>query len=168
MTHEAHRFDTAQPVLHIGAQQTLVLATAVADPQGLPLAIGSSRTAAACFGHSPPSPGELEAAIMVVEDELYRVPALAANQATVVVPKAFIEAIGRSVGAIDGAVSILSLDQVERLFDLLAALSMGRPAASAGIPADPEFAATLLILRESMHHLKIDSVRLEAVASVPP
>lgn len=156
--------DTVRPALHIGAQQTLVLTGGVADAQGLPLAIGSSRTAAQCFGHSPPSPGELEAAIMVVEDELSRVPALAANQATVVVPAVFIEALGRSAGAIDGAASILSLDQVERLFDLLAALSMGRPAASAGIPGDPAFAATLLILRESMHHLKFDSIRLEAAA----
>ena len=105
---------------------------------------------------------------MVVEDELCRVPALAANQATVVVPAAFIEAIGRSAGLIDGAANVLSLDQVERLFDLLAALSMGRPAASAGIPADPAFATTLLILRESMHHLKFDSIRLEAVVSAPP
>jgi hypothetical protein len=65
---------TPGPVLHMGAQQTLVLAGAVAEPQGLPLAIGFRRTAVACFRHSPPSPGELEAAIMVVEDELSRVP----------------------------------------------------------------------------------------------
>ena len=102
---------------------------------------------------------------MVVEDELSRVPAIAAPQATIVAPAAFIEAIGRSAGLADGAVSVLSLDQAERLFDLLAALAMGRPAASAGIPADPQFAATLLILRESMHHLKFASVRLEAAAS---
>ena len=165
MTHEAHRHARAQPVLHIGAQQTVVLTGTAADPQALPLAIGSVRTAEDCFGHSPPSPGELEAAIMVVEDELSRVPAMAAAQATVVAPAAFIEAMGRSAGLADGAVSVLSLDQVERLFDLLAALAMGRPAASAGIPADPEFAATLLILRESMHHLKFESVRLAAAAS---
>ena len=165
MTHEARRLDSAQPVLHIGAQQTVVLTGTTFEPRALPLAIGSVRTAAECFGHSPPSPGELEAAIMLVEDELSRVPAIAAAQATVVAPAAFIEAIGRSAGLADGAVSVLSLDQAERLFDLLAALSMGRPAASAGIPADPQFAATLLILRESMHHLKFASVRLEAAAS---
>lgn len=154
--------DTVWPVLHIGVQQTIILTGTAAGTQAQSLAIGSVRTAADCFGHSPPSPGELEAAIMVVEDELGRVPALAANQATVVVPAAFIEALGRVV---DGPVKMLSIDQVERLFDLLAALSMGRPAASAGIPADPEFAATLLILRESMHHLKFDAVRLETEAS---
>ncbi|MCM2341443.1 hypothetical protein [Rhodoferax sp.] len=164
MTHEARRLDSAQPVLHIGAQQTVVLTGTAADPQRLPLAIGYVRTTAACFGHSPPSPGELEAAIMLVEDELSRVPAIAAAQATVVAPAAFIEAIGRSAGLADGVANVFSLDQVERLFDLLAALSMGRPAASAGIPADPAFAATLLILRESMHHLRFDSIRLEADA----
>lgn len=158
---------TVRAVLHLGAQQTLVFAAEVADPQGLPLAIGSRRTAVDCFGHSPPSPGELEAAIMVVEDELHRVPALAAKQATVVVPTGFIAALGRSAGASAGP-CVLSLDQVERLFDLLAAWSMGRPAASAGIPGDPAFAATLLILRESMHHLKFDSVRLEAGANAIP
>lgn len=163
MTHEAVRRHPA--MLHIGAQQTVILTGTSADHQGLPLAMGSVRTAEDCFSHSPPSPGELEAAIMVVEDELSRVPAIAATQAIVVAPAAFIDAIGRSAGLADRAVRVLSLDQVERLFDLLAALSMGRPAASAGIPADPEFAATLLILRESMHHLKFESVRLEAVAS---
>lgn len=154
--------DTLWPALHIGAQQTRVYAAEVADPQGLSLAIGTSRTAAQCFHHRPQSPGELEAAIMVVEDELHRVSALASKQATVVVPAAFIEALGRAVG---GAVNVLLLDQVERLFDLLAALSMGRPAASAGIPDDPAFAATLLILRESMHHLKFESIRLEAATN---
>lgn len=150
--------DTVLPVLHLGAQQTLVLASAIADAKGLSLAIGSSRTAAQCFHHSPPTPGELEAAIMVVEDELSRVPDLAANQATVVVPLSFLEALGRDV---EGPANLLSLDQVERLFDLLAALSMGRPAVSSGIPTDPAFAATLLILRESMHHLKFEAVRFE-------
>lgn len=155
--------DAVLPVLRLGAQQTTVLASAIADPQGLTLAIGSSRTAAQCFGHSPPTPGELEAAIMVVEDELSRVSDLAANQATVVLPSSFLEALGHVV---EGAVNVLSLEQVERLFDLLAALSMGRPAASAGIPDAPAFAATLLILRETMHHLKFESVRLEASATL--
>lgn len=154
--------DTVRPVLHIGAQQTLVRAAAVEDPQGLPLAIGSHRTTADFFRHSPPFPGELEAAIMMVEDELSRVPALASNEATVLVPAAFMEELRRSAGAVDWAVNSLSLDQVEHLFDLLAALSLGRPAASAGISGAPEFAATLLILRECMHHLKFDAVWLEA------
>lgn len=56
---------------------------------------------------------------------------------------------------------VLPVDRVERLFDLLAALSMGRPASSAGIPTDAGFAATLLILREFMHHLDFTSITIE-------
>jgi hypothetical protein len=52
------------------------------------------------------------------------------------------------------------VEAVERLFDLLAALSLGRPASSAGIPADGVFAARLLILRELMHHLGFAALQL--------
>jgi hypothetical protein len=44
---------------------------------------------------------------------------------------------------------------------LLASLVLGRPASSAGIPTNPAFAATLLILREFMHHLQFDSIRID-------
>jgi hypothetical protein len=35
---------------------------------------------------------------------------------------------------------------------------MGRPPASEGLPAGGAFAATLLILRELMHHLKFAAI----------
>jgi hypothetical protein len=55
---------------------------------------------------------------------------------------------------------LVALGELERLFDLLAALSMGRPAASAGIPSDACFAAALLLLREMMHHLNFSSIQV--------
>jgi NADH:ubiquinone oxidoreductase subunit 4 (subunit M) len=54
----------------------------------------------------------------------------------------------------------LSIDAVERQFDLLAALTQGRPSASAGIPTDSGFAASLLILREFMHHLQFSAITI--------
>lgn len=53
------------------------------------------------------------------------------------------------------------MEAVERLFDLLASLSLGRPASSAGIPDTPAFAARLLILREFMHHLGFAEIRYQ-------
>ena len=53
-----------------------------------------------------------------------------------------------------------SVEAVERLFDLLAALVQGRPSSSAGIPTDNGLAATLLILREFMHHLQFATIRI--------
>lgn len=38
---------------------------------------------------------------------------------------------------------------------------MGPPAGMAGIPTDAGFAATLLILREFMHHLDFTSITIE-------
>ncbi|MYM95524.1 hypothetical protein [Duganella vulcania] len=42
----------------------------------------------------------------------------------------------------------------------LAAVIQGKPAAHEGIPDDNAFAATLLILREFMHHLGFSSIGL--------
>jgi hypothetical protein len=52
----------------------------------------------------------------------------------------------------------LSIEQVERLFNQLAARSEGRPASQVDVPDDPGFAAALLILREFMHHLHFECI----------
>jgi hypothetical protein len=57
--------------------------------------------------------------------------------------------------------SAVALADVEQLFQQLAAVAEGRPVASSGLPAGRTFAATLLILREFMHHLGFDSIVIE-------
>ena len=52
----------------------------------------------------------------------------------------------------------LSIEAVERLFDLLTALSQGRAAASAGMPNTHPFAATVQVLRVLMHHLEFAEI----------
>lgn len=65
------------------------------------------------------------------------------------------------IGAEQTTVAIDSdVEAVERLFDLLAAWSLGRPAVVSGIPTDAGFAATLLILREFMHHLHFACIQV--------
>ena len=138
-------------LLHIGADSTTV--TAGKGPHVetiLVLAIGTRRTATQLFQHNPPTPGELENAIMRVEDEVNRARTIAASHPTLWTADPAIPELARIAG-VSG--SSLSLEAVEGLFDLLAALSLGRPASSAGIPSTPAFAARLLILREFMHHL---------------
>jgi hypothetical protein len=54
---------------------------------------------------------------------------------------------------------------VERVFNRLAAVAQGRPAAHEGLPEDPAFAARLLVLRELMHHMPFAAVTL---LSPPP
>lgn len=121
------------------------------------LAIGSKKTAAEFFRHSPPTPGEIENAIQQVEDEITRAREMVAGYAVLATSDASIREIARIANV---HAEQLSLDEVEQVFALLASHSLGRPAASAGIPGSPAFAATLLILREFMHHLQFPAINI--------
>jgi len=144
-------------VLRIGAQETAVAVGAGVEPeQVFVLAIGSQKTAAEYFFHAPPTPGEIENAIMPVEDEITRLRETIASYATLFSADESI----REIALIAGVTSQLSLDRVEQIFSLLVSLSLGRPASIAGVPGSPAFAATLLILREFMHHLKFASINI--------
>ncbi len=100
-----------------------------------------------------PTPLELEQAIMVVEDVLMplaaRIPPHPVLRLQSPVPLA--EALGSRVQ---------SRENIERLFGQLVAMVEGDPLASAQLPKDRRFAAALLILREWMHHLDAGSVAL--------
>ena len=151
---------TAITVLHIGEAATVLAVGRDAVPSAvLSLAIGSQKTADAFFKHTPPTPGEIENAIMVVEDEVTRARHLVAGHTTLFSKDAALPAMAAMVGINAAHGRSMSVESVEGLFDLLAAWSQGRPAASAGIPDTPSFAATLLILREFMHHLGMTEIR---------
>lgn len=151
--------DTPITVLHIGEDQTGVATGVGAKPDAvLVLSMGSRRTAADFFKHTPPTSDEIETAIMLVEDEVTRARSMTAGDPTLFTTDAAIHEMAVRAGVPGHPKLIFSLEAVERLFDLLATLSLGKPASSAGIPTDPAFAATLLILREFMHHLKFTSI----------
>ncbi|MEO7399890.1 MAG: hypothetical protein ABIV07_03865 [Polaromonas sp.] len=166
------RYDRARPgvpdgtaitVLHIGEKQTAVATGSASEPDAvLVLAIGSKKTVADFFKHTPPTPGELENAIMVIEDELTRLRKITSAASTLFTAGTEIREIALVAGVSEHPEMILALDAVEQTFDRLAALTLGRPASSAGIPASATFAATLLILREFMHHLQFASITVTA------
>jgi exopolyphosphatase/pppGpp-phosphohydrolase len=148
-------------VLHIGEDKTAIAFGTDAEPEAvLVLSIGSNKTAVDFFKHTPPTPEEMETAIMVVEDEVTRARKLLTGHPTLFTKDVSIRELALIAGVSDQPEMVLSLEAVERTFDLLASLVLGRPAASAGIPTHPAFATTLLILREFMHHLQFDSIRI--------
>ena len=148
--------------LHIGVDRTTVTRHAnETEVESKVLSIGSVRTASDFFKHSPPTPQELENAIMAVEDEVSRARTLAASPAVLLTSDASIRGIALQAGIAEGERMVLPIEAVETLFDLLAAFVMGRPASSAGIPTDSRFAATLLVLREFMHHLQFPAITIE-------
>ncbi len=148
-------------LLHIGAEHTGVAVGSDAQPSAmLTLAIGSGITARAHFKHQPPSPLELENAIVTVEDEVTRARQLIAPAARLYTTDVGIRDIARRSGVTDAEQMQLSLEAMERTFDRLAQLSLGRPVSSEVLPKTNDFAASLLILREFMHHLQFADITI--------
>jgi exopolyphosphatase/pppGpp-phosphohydrolase len=147
--------DDVLVLLHIGPEQTAIAVGHGATPDAtLTLAIGAQKTARESFKHKPPSPLELENAIVTVEDEVTRARSLVPAGARLVTTDTAISEIAILSGMASSAVVRLPLDAMERTFDRLAQVSLGRPVSLDTLPADHSFAATLLILREFMHHLQ--------------
>ena len=155
---------TALTVLHIGAEQTMVLCShghQAATPLRLPL--GAQTTAQTYFQHTPPTPLELEHAIAAVEDALMRIHPLVNRHSRLVTSNAVIGDIARLAGAtvLPNQSVHLTLDGMEQVFQRLSARSLGRHISQDVLPEGAGFAATLLILREFMHHMNFDAITVQ-------
>jgi hypothetical protein len=130
--------------LEIGAHHT----EARTGHEAAKLALGWVATPQACFFHDPPTPAELERAIDVVEEEVMRTRVARPSEPSL---RASGDAL-RDVANAAGGADRLSLDTVEQMFQRIASVSLGDPSAGRGLPSGVRFVATLLILREFMHH----------------
>ncbi|WP_439844457.1 hypothetical protein [Aeromonas veronii] len=139
-------------LLEIGEQRSQVwLGHADAPLASWTLAFGTHAIQPEPFRNAPPTPLELERAIMVVEDELMRIapqipPGL---QLTLRSQPSLAEVLGDNQ---------LDRDLVEQAFGQLAAMAEGDPLAANQLPRNEHFAAVLLIVREWLHHLTSESV----------
>lgn len=159
-----HRVPVGMPavVLHIGAGQMAIASGRGAEPDAITvLEIGSHRTSTEYFKHTPPTPIEFENAIMDVEDAVARIRTMVAAGSALFTADAAIGEIARMAGVTGQAEFILPLEAVESIFDRLAAITLGRPASQDKILASATFAATILILREFMHHLGFSSITVK-------
>ena len=121
---------------------------------------------AALLRHAPPTALEIERAIEVVEDAVMparaRLPAalqLATADARLL---ALAGHAGVRVPAAGEPPAWLPSAAIEQLFNRLAALAEGRPAAQDALPADADSAATLVLVRELMHHWALPGIGLLA------
>jgi exopolyphosphatase/pppGpp-phosphohydrolase len=146
-------------VLHIGEQQTTVAAGTDAEPVVvIKLPIGSRKTAAEYFQHNPPTPGEIENAIVAVEDAVASARTIIIEGSALFTADEDIRKIALISGVPDRSELILNRDSMERTFERLIAVTLGSSGSQEEIPTDITFAATLLILREFMHHLQYLSI----------
>lgn len=158
---QSARGGAAAVVLDIGDDATHVAAGAGPAPELIAtLAIGARRTGVGEFRHDPPTPGEMEVAIMTVEDEVMPLAARLPPAAALYTAGAGIRQIAHIAGLADTPQIVLPRDDVERVYNLLAAVALGRPASISGVRTDPPFTATLTILREFMHHLGFTEITI--------
>lgn len=116
-------------------------------PLGVDSLVGQS------LRHEPPRPIELEHAIELTEDAVMPLAARFEGETELILqgPGATLMARSLAVGGI--APLVLTLDEIEALFNRLVAVSEGRPTSQETLPTDARFFAAMLILREFMHHL---------------
>ncbi|HYW04530.1 MAG TPA: hypothetical protein VFA86_11380 [Gammaproteobacteria bacterium] len=144
---------SACTVLHIGKERTGHATGGAAGPEEPIIAhLGSVSSATRYFHHAPPTPGELQQALRGVEDELLRAVTTDPADRPLLTADGGIRAIARAAGLPPGRALELSREAVEMTFERLVRVSAGRPASVEGLPQEPGFGATLLILRELMHH----------------
>jgi hypothetical protein len=138
---------------HIDEHAVTLLA---GDRPAVVLAVATRRIAATLFRTDPPAAHELERAIDVVEDAIMAARAGSFDGRELVSAEPVVRLLARTAAAR----ATFSRDTVEGWFQQLASASHGNPGALGDLPRDRVSAATLLIVREVMHHLGFDSLTL--------
>jgi hypothetical protein len=141
--------ETAAPStwLHFGDEELVVLErTGDQRDAERRLDLGPSRIARDFFRHDPPTSQEIERAIDATEDAITQLDRPAG------VPTALLSTSPALAPWAALAGPTLTIEVVEQWFQRLASAALGQPAALQGLPSGREAAATLLVLREFLHH----------------
>lgn len=153
----------ARTRIAIGAQETLIETEPLeGGAREWMLDIGTSALGHGPFRHTPPTALEIETAIEHVENAVMPLQRQLPRGSQLVTADAPARELYRLVHEREAGNALLLIDDVEHVFNQIAAVSLGRPAASSGLPQRAEFAAYVLILRETMHHLGFASLMLQA------
>ncbi|HCU52782.1 MAG TPA: hypothetical protein DIC36_00355 [Gammaproteobacteria bacterium] len=128
------------------------------SPNSITLDAGTFQGILQHLHHEPPTAEELEAAIAVIEDALMPVIDLLPKHRCLVSAAPEIGEITKLAGHSSGQGVHLDIGSAERLFNRLADVSHGTPPAQLGMPAGRVFAASLLLLRELLHHARFESI----------
>lgn len=111
------------------------------------------------FRHDPPMPREIEAGIGVVEDALAATGLRQAKRGELLTSDPLLHTL-LGLSADDARID---REAVEARFQRLASAAFGHTSALAGLSSGGNAAASLLLLRECMHHLGYEGVRRSSV-----
>jgi exopolyphosphatase/pppGpp-phosphohydrolase len=153
---------TGSTHISIGDQHTHVHTDDEAAPAvDLNLGIGVQQLGRGPFRHEPPSEMELESAIAFVEDAVMPLAKVLPSKTRLASSDAIASRLLASARSDPHQpAGLLTLAQVEHVFNQLVAVSLGRPASSSGVPTDASFVAYVLVLREFMHHLAFAEISI--------
>lgn len=114
----------------------------------------------------PPSESAMEQAIAITEDALMPwIPALRNP------PLQVLECADAELAALPALLGLaplpaleLAIDELEQAFNQVARVAAGVPAKSVHLPEQPRFVAALVVVRELMHHVGWQKLRLSGMA----
>lgn len=110
--------------------------------------------------HEPAEAIELEAAIADIEDQLMSIINDLPKHRYLVTSEQTIWDIAKVAGLNTDNEIQLDINTVEEIFNRLVDVAYGTPASRLDLPVNREFAATVLFLRELMHHGSYDFIIL--------
>jgi len=155
----AHQDTNIISLLSIQSVQTLIVTKdKELNPIIIELDLGTD-TIGAIFNEEPPPPEEIEKAINIIEDELMLAVRVLQPNTDLCSKDIFLKTI-IDLAYTSASNKNLSRVAMEALFTRFAVISMGRSPQTDVIPVDAPFSANMLILREIMHHLKFESIRV--------
>ena len=159
------------PVTRLHMAGDRVLLDVVSDGRSsspVTLEAGSMRRILASLRHEPPTAVELESAIEGVENDLMPVLRALPERSLLTTSWPDIGEIARIAGLDLTSDVRLDTATVERLFNNLADVAYGTPAAQLGVPTNRGFAAALIVLREVLHHGGFESIIVTPSATPDP
>jgi len=147
-------------VLQLGEDETMLTFGQGAQPEQVAsLPLGLQVIADRYFPAGRLSVLMIEHAIAEVEDIVMPWHGKLPSAASLLTDDAEVAELARWAGMPDKTGQwLLTTEAVEQMFNRWAALAQGRPASQDRLPTTGRFSATLLVLREWLHHLNFDGI----------
>jgi hypothetical protein len=148
-------------LLHVGDERTsVVTGNDIAPEAALMLEFGARRVAREHFRRLPPTEPELEGAIATIEDEVARAGPMLSKRSSLFTTDDAVRQLASYAGVPARESLTLGLEALEQTFGRFVSAVRGQSPRSDALLLDHESAATLLILREFMHHLQFGSINV--------
>ncbi|WP_320034746.1 hypothetical protein [Halarcobacter sp.] len=130
------------------------------DDKSIKIPVGYSLLEDKYLKNTPPTPSEIEYAINYTEDEIEKLVPLLPKDFEISCKNDFVVDIAVLSGKDKKSKIVLKTDELEYLFGQYAEVSQGRVPSLSQKDISAKFYSKLLILREFVHHLKVDNINI--------